>query len=731
MKHFWRLRMLLSIFMIFTSVAATQSLLPKGEWRLHSGALEMKIEEGGGRFAFSLAGSPVIGEDRIAGIVLNGEPTNIQALKPCAPDQCSFQLVTQSGRHAELLVSLTPHHAALLLKPAATGDEVRFQTAGAAPAFGLADHAVLHSPFQTDVTGFADDHFLSGEGLSRLVSNFVIYPRQRFAALLVDATTKIIHSSQEQIVQGVAACGAATTMHYFFGSPHEIYSEYRKVRVDAGYPVMKPKEEMFGVGWEAFGALGWNTNQQTVQESVDRYLSLGYPLRWIVIGSGFWPPEERFHETTSFGLFDLKKYPDARALTQHFHSEGLKVLFGLRICFITTGPFAVEGVRDGYFLQKDNNPAVYKDGWPTLPYYLLDAHNSKALDWYMSLVKRWGNYGVNGFKEDYYGFRGFGLRDDKVDPTNNRLMQQGADVIERNGYLSSDGDLHRINDFNFDQNQDRGPVNALALAYAGFPLVYPDIVGGTFGENHFSVERTARMETYMMRNALWASLHSSMSMGEPPWSFTSREVGKVMLAAAQLHGRLQPYLYAQGVRFSADGYPWPMTPLPIAFPGDPHVYGRENDRTRGYEWLIGTSLLATPLYGNDYATVTSRDIYLPEGKWIDYDNGHVYQGGQTLKAFPLPLNKTPLFVGGDGLVIERIHNSFVARIYSVGTELIDTFMLPGAREPVIIKAGARNGNFHAVVIDETEKRTVPSTFQRFAHEFPIEGGHRYRVEVKP
>ena len=91
--------------------------------------------------------------------------------------------------------------------------------------------------------------------------------------------------------------------------------------------------------------------------------------------------------------------------------------------------------------------------------------------------------------------------------------------------------------------------------------VYPDIVGGTFGEQRFSTARTPRMETYMMRNAQWASLHSSMSMGEPPWTF-SPQTAKVMLEAAQLHGRLQPYLYAMAVRSSEDGYPWPMTPLP-------------------------------------------------------------------------------------------------------------------------------------------------------------------------
>ena len=37
------------------------------------------------------------------------------------------------------------------------------------------------------------------------------------------------------------------------------------------------------------------------------------------------------------------------------------------------------------------------------------------------------------------------------------------------------------------------------------------------------------MKTYMMRNAQWASLHSSMGMGQGPWTFGDPQVEKVML----------------------------------------------------------------------------------------------------------------------------------------------------------------------------------------------------------
>jgi alpha-glucosidase (family GH31 glycosyl hydrolase) len=714
-------QVLLSASFLLTASLHAQSTLRAGE-------LEMKTTPHPFRYSFSMAGKPVVGQDATAGITLASEAASQAGAAKCSAGHCSFPLSTLGGHTAQLEVTLSPHRATLRLTLPTPGLEIRFQTAGAAPAFGLADQDALRPPYNTDVTGFSDDKFLSGQGLSRLVSNFVIYPQQGFAELLIDPTTKIIHTSGEQIVQGVTQAGTTEVLDYFFGTPRDIYRQYRQARIDAGYPWLRPKEEMFGVGWEAFGALGWDTNQKTVADSVDHYLSLGYPLRWIVIGSGFWPAEQKFHETTSFGLIDQQKYPDMKALIAHFHQEDLKVLFGLRISFIADGPFAQEGIQGGYFLKQGNEARVFHGSWPKTPYYLLNAFHPKALDWYTALSDRWHDLGVDGYKEDYYGYGGFGLRDDKIDPTNNRFMQQGRDIIERNGYLSVNGDIERINDFNYDQDQDRGPVNALAFAYSGFPAVYPDIVGGTFGEQHFSTTRTARMETYMMRNAQWAALHSSMSMGEPPWAFQARTAG-VMLQAAKLHDHLQPYLFAMAVRASEDGFPWPMTPLPIAFPKDPAVYGRENDKVRGYEWLIGDSLLATPLYGDDYDKVESRDVYLPAGKWMDYDTGKIYGGGTTLKDFPLPVGKTPLFVGGSGIVVERGEKANVARIYPLGATATETLLLPNAQQPTIVAVSARD--LHAAkVTDQTTHQPVAAQWERFAYEFPITAGHHYSVAAK-
>jgi alpha-glucosidase (family GH31 glycosyl hydrolase) len=687
----------------------------------------MVIQTGGFRFGFSSGAGQIVAPHAASGIEVNGSALAEVTPRSCSASHCNFQAKSASGDPVTLDVTLAEHHCEIKIA-GPTGVSVIARTSSLVPSYGLGDRAAIGQRDNTDLTGIVDDHLLSGASFSRLASNFVIFPKQGMAEVLPWPEVKIVHLTGDENAEGVASAHGPIAVHYFFGTPHEIYAEFAKVRRGSGNPLLMPKYEMFGVGWEAFGALGWNTNSQTDRESIDRYLSLGYPLQWIVIGSGFWPAQpDDMHETTSFGLWDKTRYPDPAGLIKHFHDENLKVLLGLRITFITTGPFAAEGVKNGYFLEENGQPKVFKTGWPALPCYLLNAQLPAAVDWYLNLVAKWKAFGVDGFKEDFYGFGKYDLRDDKVDPINLRLMQLGYDLIERNGYLASNGDLARINDFNYDQDQDRGPVNSLALAYSGLPLVYPDIVGGTFGEKRFSTAESAAMDAYMMRNAQWAALHSSMSMGQPPWSFQNAQVGAVMLKAAQTHERLHPYLYSQAVRFIHDGYPWTMTPLPIAFYGDPDAYGRENRTVRGYEWMIGDALLAAPLYGGDYATATSRDIYLPRGKWMDYETGKIETGPTLLKAYALPVDKTPLFVGGTGIVFEQSGSNVVARIYPIASNASTEFWSSDGKTESKVELKVRDWS-HIKVIDTTTHQTVRSKQSRFAEEFVLTPGHSYRVE---
>ena len=679
-------------------------------------------------FRYSLAqpdGGIILPPHASSGLVFSGGAVVDTVLKKDG----MLEVSNEQGGKAAVQIETGEHHVRFGVT-SLTGTGIMMRTQGATtPAYGLADHAAFALK-TTKVSGYWDDRLRAQEspGHRRMISDFVIFPSRGVAMINMEPGRKLVHVTPDELAQGTQDTGRMPALYYFIGSPREIYAAFLQARNREGYPVYKPKYEFFGVGWEAFGALGWKTNEVTVSENIERYLSLGYPLKWMVVGSGFWPNEDpNLCATTSFGMWDKVRYPDPKRFIDRFKSKGMKFFLGLRISFIENGPYSTEGVAKGYFLKENGKARAYKIAFPKKPAYLLDGSNPEAVKWYIGLCHKWLDIGVDGFKEDLFGYGPGKMRDGNIDAVNRALMDQGVYIMGRNNFIGSACDTHRIEDFNFDQVQDRGPINCLAFSYSGFPYAYPDITGGTFGEGRkMPPLNSTRMQTYMMRVAQFDAVCPSMAVGMGPWSFGSAEVEKVMLAAAQLHDRILPYIYSAAMDAFETGFPWTMAPLPLAYPKDPKVHGRENSTVRGYEWMLGPSLLACPLYGDDYETAETRDVYLPEGKWMEYDSGKTYDGPTVLKGFGLPCGKTPLFVGGKGVVVE---NGPVAVVYPVAAQgTAYRFTDRDGKTCSTIKI--TNAEWAGVAVtDMTAKQRV--VFSRDARSgavrFPITPGHNYEL----
>ncbi len=664
-----------------------------------------------------------------------------------------FEVETDDGVRAEILLTPEDYAVKMQVTPVDKGKyTIIGRTAGLGPAYGMADHAAYGGRSWRDMrptvelTGFDMDSVRHDRSVIRMQSNFVIFPTHGFANVNIEPGDKVVRITGEENVQGSRDIRLLPALYYFVGSPKQIYQSFLDVRNKEGYPVYKPKYQWFGVGWEAFGALAWNTNHETVKENINQYLELGYPLEWMVIGSGFWPSGDgefdehgsplrsitdeeaaaKLRATTSFGMWDAVKYPDPKATIRYFQSRGLKVNIGLRIGFIQGGPFTQEGLDNNYFIENEKGePQLFRIAFPRSPSYLLNTRNPQAVEWYVGLSQKWLDYGIDGFKEDLYGFPQE-LPDDLIDPVNRALMDKGVYIMGRNQYLGSPSDIHRYDDFNHNHFQDRGPINGLAYAYSGFPYVYPDIVGGTGLATRFGDESKDQLAVYLMRYAEYAALHPSMSFGFGPWNFDD-EVVQVTRNAAMLHDRLQPYTYSYAIKAYKTGFPYPKTPLPLAYPDDPGVYGLANTTRRSYQWLIGESLLATPLYGDDYATATSRDVYLPRGTWMEYDSGKVHNGPTTLANYPLPIGKTALFVGGSGIVVEEIDGQLKGRLYPV-TDYAEMIFYDkdGETQSTITLANPDWEN--PTVVNQSTGKQVIGSWNRHAYEFLFTPGYNYTVE---
>jgi alpha-D-xyloside xylohydrolase len=106
-----------------------------------------------------------------------------------------------------------------------------------------------------------------------------------------------------------------------------------------------------------------------------------------------------------------------------------------------------------------------------------------------------------------------------------------------------------------------------------------------------------------------------------------------------LHTRLFPYQKAYAKIATETGAPI-LRMLPLHFPEDPKTY------SRNWEYLFGEWLLVAPVYEQG---VTSREVYLPAGTWVDYWTNDTIQGPRTITA-DAPVESIPVYARAGAII---------------------------------------------------------------------------------
>lgn len=116
----------------------------------------------------------------------------------------------------------------------------------------------------------------------------------------------------------------------------------------------------------------------------------------------------------------------------------------------------------------------------------------------------------------------------------------------------------------------------------------------------------------------------------------------------RLRYRLLPYIYSYAYKTHITGEPI-MRPLIFEYPHDKNVYDLKD------EFLFGSELLAAPVHEEEQCR---RQVYLPEGKWYDYDYGYEYEGGRSYDIYA-PQNRIPVFVKAGAIIpmTKQIYNT--------------------------------------------------------------------------
>jgi len=723
--------------------------------RIETDSWAMNLDRQGFRYGFESGGKAAATAHPTTGLLLGRDASELCSavsaeVASADADGIDLDVLFSNGRTASVHVGVTAASADIDVVPDDGGTSViRAQLAGGMnPAYGLGDLGGWRDSL--NVYGAKDlDYYAQqnpGTTEQRFVSNFAVFPDRRFAEVAFDDGHLAIQIDGDATLLGVQA-EKMDGLHYFFGDMETIYAAYKQARNAAGYLDSRPDATFFGVGYESYGALGYNTNQATITQSVTDYLAKGYPLSWAVTGSGFWPYVGNAQGTTSsFGMWG-EKYPDPDAYKKFFADNDMALILGLRQSFpalpadggtydpAKDGPYVQEALDAGYFLtDADGDPRTFSTiSFPSGKVYLIDPANEEAVAWFVEHERAWE---ADGFKEDHMfdasANQAFAMND-LVNAVDKALDDDGALMMVRNAAYSVPGSILRLNDTDYNHgagDRDRTVINGLAYAASGQANYYPDIIGGRIMAD---LSTNADKQKFLARNAMYAAMSPSMSFGNEPWVMSDASLVAATVKAAQWHAEYEPYIYAAAIASYETGYPHTATPLPIAYPDDASTYALVSKAAKQYEWMLGGSLLVAPLYGSDSNTATGRDIYLPAGQWMDIETGESFTGPTTLVNHPQPYGKIPAFVGGDGVLVHEVADALEAQVFpmaaagTVFTTVADDGVTTGSIR--VESADLADVAGRALVVRDGSGDEVPATVDATtgALEFPIVDGEDYVV----
>jgi alpha-glucosidase len=176
------------------------------------------------------------------------------------------------------------------------------------------------------------------------------------------------------------------------------------------------------------------------------------------------------------------------------------------------------------------------------------------------------------------------------------------------------------------------------LGLSGVPITGADVGGFARGAGKYGAVKPLRPRAelfvrWMELGALMPFFRVHCTLCAPrqePWSF-GRQALELSRRVLCRRYRLLPLLYRLALEAHVEG-------VPIVRPLFMH-YDVPKGRGDG-QFLLGDAMLAAPVL---HAGVTRREVWLPEGRWVNWHTAEVHDGDQAITT-PAPLGTTPMFV---------------------------------------------------------------------------------------
>jgi alpha-D-xyloside xylohydrolase len=455
--------------------------------------------------------------------------------------------------------------------------------------------------------------------------------------------------------------GTGLTLHLFTADhPLELLAPYFQV---TGFPRLPSP-------W-AWGPLFWRNETDGQAEVLDDIATL---RRLDLATSGMWIDRPYATAVNTFD-FDRAKYPDAGAMIQAAHAEGLRMaLWHTPYLEDLAAPFHVEASREGYFPPLVGLRAKW--GPP------LDFTNPRADAFWRERIATYRAMGIEGFKLDFAEEVAAGISGARTpwtfaDGSTEKTMHYEYTRLYHRAYRSSldpldgfilaragrfgsqtdglviwpgdiDATLTKFQEVFTDRGGKRvtgvGGLPAAiragqSLSMSGFPFFGAD----TGGYRHSPPNKETFMR-WVSQSALSTVMQTGDSSSQPPWLFTPQngrdaEALEHYRQFARLHLRLFPYGWTFATQMKTTGRPI-QRPFGAQFP-ELGVHPAD-------QYLLGDALLVAPI---EAAGVTSRTLIHPPGQWVSWFDGRTLAGapGETVTV-TATLGELPVFVRAGALV---------------------------------------------------------------------------------
>ncbi len=340
-----------------------------------------------------------------------------------------------------------------------------------------------------------------------------------------------------------------------------------------------------------------------------------------------------------------------------------------------------DGDQKGYFAQ-DKFGKTKKVFWPWgWNSGLVDFFNPDAREWWKGLHKNLLDKGITFFwmdmnepanyNSDWLFYNEFGGEKGttaemknvyamKHQQTMNEMMSEGNKrtmLLTRSGYLGTyryacpwTGDIHS------DYTAMKQQLNlGLGLSLSGYNYWTCDIGGSAGAHTDDMFKRWIELGAFLPVTRYHSTAKPE---SREPWTHGAEDIARKYIS---LRYALLPYMYSvsadcivgtgnEGRLGDATGTPI-VRPLIMEFPEDENTYGLDS------QFMCGRSFLVAPVTDDE----TVKAIYLPRGKWYDYqDCGKIYESCGEWIEYPAPIDVLPILIKEGSVIPMRDVTNYTA-----------------------------------------------------------------------